>query len=124
MRENCKRKCSFPGVNCQQSVHLVYTQKTSGKQYIYPLEKTTVKAYENEASNGSFLMRENCKWKCSCPGVNRQHVHAENVGQTTHLLARENYGEGIWKQGAKWKFPQFGKIASECVVYLVLTVSI
>ena len=58
------------------------------------------------------------------PGVNRQHVHPENVGQTTHLPARENYGEGIWKQGVKWKFSQCGKIDSERVVYLVLTISI
>ena len=41
------------------TVH-IYTQKTSDKHYIYPLGKTTVKAYENEVLYGSFLMRENC----------------------------------------------------------------
>ena len=33
----------------------IYNQKTSDKHYIYPLGKTTVKAYENEVLNGSFL---------------------------------------------------------------------
>ena len=36
------------------------TQKTSDKHWIYPLGKTTVKAYENDVLNGSFLMQENC----------------------------------------------------------------
>ena len=44
----------------QATTFNMYTQKTSDKQYIYPLGKTTVKAYENEALNGSFLMQENC----------------------------------------------------------------
>ena len=38
----------------------MHTQKTSDKQYIYPLGETTENAYENEVLNGSFLMRENC----------------------------------------------------------------
>ena len=78
-------------------------------------------------------MPENCWWKCSFLGVNRQRVYPENVGQTTHLPARENYGEGIWQQDVKWKFLQCGKIASErvcgktaseSVVFLVLTVNV
>ena len=45
---------------CQGVVFLVltinmYTQKTWDKQHIYPLGKTTVKAYENKVLNGSFL---------------------------------------------------------------------
>ena len=38
----------------------MYNQKTSDKQYIHSLGKTTEKAYGNEMLNGSFLMRENC----------------------------------------------------------------
>ena len=45
----------FPVVNRHKD-----TQKTSDKHWIYLLGKTTVKAYENEMLNGSFLMRENC----------------------------------------------------------------
>ena len=33
----------------------MYTQKTSDKQHIYPLGKTTVTTYENKVLNGSFL---------------------------------------------------------------------
>ena len=29
------------------------------------------------------------------------YVYPENVGQTNHLPARENYGEGTRKQGVK-----------------------
>ena len=38
----------------------MHTQKTSDKQYIYLLGKTTENAYENEVLTESFLMRENC----------------------------------------------------------------
>ena len=38
----------------------IYTQNKSDKHYIYPLGKTTVKTYENEVLNKSFLVRENC----------------------------------------------------------------
>ena len=33
----------------------MHTRKTSEKQHIYPLGKTTLKAHENKVLNGSFL---------------------------------------------------------------------